>query len=191
MAKILFRIFLLSITVCAINVFAGGKKKHAPDPTGWNPYLCCHRLDDTLHRPGVLVENYLAPEFYYPDTLYKGDTTFAYVIYDDRDSVMNADTVMDFAEVHYISLFKSFLDHLHTYRDNGQNKPLPISVIVHRYDRITPTKWSNIEYPANTYGELKEYRNDIVRIDTFKDEDTAEHITIESIYKYYKTVPVK
>ena len=154
MAKTACFILLILISLITVSVFADSKKKKHVDPNVWSPYSCCHDLDDTPHRPGLLVETHFVPEFYYPDTLYKGDTTFAYVCYDARDSVLNADTVIDFANVHYLSLFKSFIDYNHTYRNEGKNTPLPISLIVHRYDRISTDKWSSISYPENKYAEL-------------------------------------
>ena len=191
MVKTISGLTVLLIVVYAINAFADNKKKHPADPNAWSPYSCCHRLDDTPHRPGILVERYLVPEFYFTDTMRKGDTTFAYVCYDTRDSVLNVDTVYDdFANVHYLSLYKSFIDHIHTYRDNGKDKPLPVSLIVHRYDRLSVNRWSSITYPENKYEELGEFKNDIIRVDTFRDEDTTMHLTIESIYSYYKTVPL-
>ena len=192
MIKTTFWTILLILTVCAIKVLAiDGKKKHPSDPKPWSPYFCCHNLSDTPHRPGTIVEDFLVPDFYYLDTLRKGDTTFAYVCYDDRDSVINADTVEDFVNISYMSLFKSYIDYLHTYRDHGKLIPLPVSLITERYDRIADDKWTNISYPSNKYTQLQEFRDDIVRIDTFKDLDSASHITIESIYKYYRTAPLK
>ena len=179
---------LLLVCIYAVHAIAGDKKKrHAPAAKGWDPYSCCHRLDDTPRHPGILVETFLVPEFYYPDTLYKGDTAFSFAAYDTRDSVLNTDTVPDFARVSFLSLFKSYTDHLHTYRDNnGQQQPLPVSIIVQRYDRLGGNKWSYITYPENKYSELKEYKNEIVRTDTFIDQYGEEHITLESIYRYYK-----
>jgi hypothetical protein len=185
-------LFIFLVSLYAVTSYADGRKKRVADPDVWTPYSCCHNIDDTPHRPGVLVEDHFVPEFYYPDTLLKGDTTFAFVCYDARDSVINADTVINFANVHYLSVFKSYIDHLHTYRDDyGKQKPLPVSLIVSRYDRLSSNKWSHITYPQNHYEQLREVNSDIVRTDTVQQEDAADHVTIELIYHYYRVDELK
>lgn len=189
-----FWILVILISISAVHVFADGKKKKtSADRTAWNPYSCCHRMDEIEHRQVTLVENYMAPEFFSFDTIRAGgDTSFVFECYDGRDSILCKDTLHDFEKVRYVSLFKNFTDHLHTYNDKDRKeKPLPVSVIVKRYDKMGSDKWMNISYPGNKFVTLKEFKNDIVKIDSFQEIDTTTRTTIISIYKYYKVAAIK
>lgn len=180
--------------VYAVHAFADGKKKQKNNVTGkaWDPYSCCHNMDDTPHRPVVLKEYCLVPEFYFFDTTYQADTSFVCECFDARDTVINPDTIHDFGSVKYIAVYKNFIDYAHTYKDyDGKEKPLPITNIIQRYDRLGRDKWMNVSYPGNKYAELREYKNDIVRVDTFINHNPVSNITSISICRYYKVVPVK
>jgi hypothetical protein len=194
MNKALFVLAFMLISLSADRLFADGKKKKsAPiDRKAWNPYACCHKMDEVEHKQVLLIENYRAPDFFYFDTLYAGDTTFVYECYDSRDSVLCKDTLHDFEQVRYISLFKRYTDPAHTYNDNsGEKKPLPVSLIVDRYDKTGKDKWINISYPGNRLRMLKEYKNDVIRVDSFIEENRATQTTILSLYSYYKVAPLK
>lgn len=186
-------VLLAAICVNTPYAFADGKKqKHKVDRKAWNPYSCCHDMNAIEHTPVLITDNYLVPEFYYIDSLYKGDTSFVYTCYDSRDSILNMDTIQNFEQVHYISLLKNFTDHEHTYRDNdGTKKPLPVSVIAKRYDKLGVNKWMSISYPGNKYEELKENKSEIVKVDSFMEESQSGKEMILSIYKYYKVSTVK
>ena len=188
-----FWTILVMVGLSAIHVFADNKKqKHKVDRKAWNPYACCHDMNHIEHTPVLIVENYLVPEFYYTDTLHKADTSFVYEIYDSRDSLMNIDTVQDFAKVRYLSLFKNFIDHEHFYKDdNGIKQPLPVQLITRRYDKLGKDKWMSIAYPGNKFTELKEFKNDIVRTDSFMEEGATKNEMILSIFKYYKVATLK
>ena len=134
----------------------------------------------------------LMPEFYKPFPTHNKDTTWKYECYDSRDSVISIDTVQSINDVRYISLFKSFTDSAHTYKDsNGRDQLLPASSIIQRYDRTGKDKWLSINYANNKYTELKEYPGEIVKTDTIMVTDpiTGKGDTI--FYKYYKVIPLK
>ena len=186
-------VIALAIGIGTTHVLADAKKqKHKVDRKAWNPYACCHDMNAIAHTPVLITDVYLVPEFYYTDSFHKGDTSFVYACYDRRDSILNMDTVRDFEQVHYISLLKNFTDHEHTYRDNdGTKKPLPVSVIAKRYDKLGQNKWMSIGYPGNKYEELKENKNDIVKVDSFMEESPSGKEMILSVYQYYKVTTVK
>ena len=137
---------------------------------------------------------YLAPAFLRQDakgfieSYYNLDTEFKYEFYDDRDSITH--NINSFDEVNYISLFKSYTDSQHTYRDKeGKTQYLPVSQIMVRYDRVDTNEWMSINYINNKYSKLKEYKDTVVFTDTVNQVYT-EGIGI-SIFKYYKVVGEK
>jgi hypothetical protein len=100
--------------------------------------------------------------------------------------------VKENSEIRFISLFKSFDDPVHTYVDNGVKKPLPVSSITRRYDRVGDDKWISVDYSSNKYSELKEYRNQVVRSDSIMITDPVSHKKeLFAIYSYYKVDVVK
>ncbi len=129
------------------------------------------------------------PEFYSPLPKKHKDTTFKYECYDSRDSILNH--VKENSEVRFISLFKSYDDPVHTYIDKGVKKPLPISSIIRRYDRVGDDKWISVDYATNKYSELKEYRNQVVRSDSVVIVDPIDKKESITIYSYYKVDVVK
>ncbi len=137
----------------------------------------------------VVFVNYLVPEFYFHAPQKVKDTTYEFFCYESKDSVM--DNVTDYDLVHYYSLYKSFTDSTHHYKDdNGNKKPLPVSAIVKRFDRIGKDKWMCVQYPHNKYTELKDFKNVIVSSDT---ESTVDPVTADGpvtmkIYNHYKVV---
>ncbi|MCW3122872.1 MAG: hypothetical protein JWQ38_2364 [Flavipsychrobacter sp.] len=193
LSKVILLVMPAMVIVIAPRAFGDDKKqKHKVDRKAWSPYACCHDMNAIEHTPTLITEHYLVPEFYYIDSLHKGDTSFVYECYDNRDSILNMDTVQDFDQVRYISLLKKYTDHEHTYRDNdGSRKPLPVSVISKRYDKLGKNKWMSIGYPGNKYQELKEYKNDIVKIDSFMEKTPSGNEIILSIYQYYKVAQLK
>ena len=165
----------------------GRKKKKDADRGAWNPYACCHKMDEIEHRPVLLIENYLAPDFFFYDTLMHGDTSFYYQCFDSRDSTLLVDTLHDFTHVRFISLYRCFFDLIHTYKnEHGAEKPLPIAMIIKRFDRTGDDKWMTITYPGNKFSQIKEYKNLITKSDTVMAEDTSTNTVIMSVYKYYK-----
>jgi hypothetical protein len=137
------------------------------------------------------INSYLVPEFYFFTERKNGDTSFEFKCYDYRDSIIN--TVEQYDSVHFYSLFKSFTDSAHTYKDsNGQKKLLPVSSIIKRYDRISGTnKWMTIEYPGNKYVELIEDKNTIISTDTVILLDPIDDKRILKIFNHYKVTPLK
>ena len=128
---------------------------------------------------------FTVPEFYYFESKKSRDTTFEFKCYDVRDSLIKF--VLYYDSVRYYSLFKSYIDSAHTYKDNnGDKKPLPVSTIVKRYDRIGKNKWMCIEYPGNKFAELTEYKNIIVNTDTTTLYDPVENNAVLYIFKHYK-----
>jgi len=130
------------------------------------------------------------PEFYAPRPSMHNDTTFTYECYDSRDSILHR--VKENSEIRFISLFKSYTDPVHSYKDdNGVKKPLPVSSIVHRYDRVGDDKWISVDYATNKYIELREYRNQVVRSDSIITMDPVTHKQLVAIYSYYKVEEIK
>ncbi len=130
---------------------------------------------------------YNVPEFYYYLPKKYNDTTIAFVCYDYRDSAMRV--VTDYDSVRYFSLFKSYTDSTHKYKDDdGVKKFLPVSTIIKRYDRLSKDRWMTIEYPSNKYQELTEYKNVIVSSDTVTMIDPINDKTIQKVFNRYKVV---
>lgn len=132
------------------------------------------------------VTNFLVPEFYFHEPKKVGDTTFEFLCYDNRDSLIPM--VTDYEAVRYYSLFKKFEDKAHTYKDNGVEKPLPVSVIIKRYDRTAPEKWMSVEYPSNKFVQLKGFKDNIVTTDTATLYDPQTDRTTLKIFKHYKVI---
>ncbi len=132
------------------------------------------------------VTNYAVPEFYFHQPKKIKDTTLEFLCYDSRDSLIPE--VTNYDDVRYYSLFKKFEDPAHTYNDNGQKKPLPVSVIVKRYDRTTPDKWMSVEYPSNKFTVLKGFRNNVVSTDTTVVYDPMTDKTHLKVFTHYKVI---
>ena len=127
---------------------------------------------------------YLVPDFYTPKSHTIRDTLIKFVCYDRRDSIIPK--VKDYDSVKYYSVFKSYIDSTHTYKDrDGKKQFLPVSKIIKRYDRLGKLRWMCVTYPGNAYSELKDNKNIIVRADTIAVNNSGN--TIIEIYKYYKT----
>jgi len=131
------------------------------------------------------ISVFYAPEFYFYQPKTSRDTIFEFKCYDSRDSeILN---VTNYDSVRFYSLFKSFTDSTHTYKDkNREKKFLPVSTIVKRYDHIADNKWMSIEYPGNKYEELRVYKDQVVRTDTVTIEDPITGSTIQKAFNYYK-----
>lgn len=191
MNKVIIAIVFIVAGMIAVRVSADGKKKKKAAAREWNLYSCCHNMIDTPGRPMVITETFLVPEFYAYDTLIRGDTAFVYECYDKDDSIVNTDTLHDFGAVHNVTYFKKFLDRAHPYNDNGIKKPLPVSLIARRYERLGKDKWMSISYPGNKYEELREYRDDIVQTDTLRNSYPEDRLMVISVYRYYRVVALK
>lgn len=133
------------------------------------------------------IHYYNVPEFYFHEPKKNKDTTLEFLCYDDQDSLLHG--FENFDTVHYLSLYKSYIDSAHTYKDNnGQMQPLPVSSIIQRYDKIGKDKWMSIEYPGNKYTELKEFKSVIVTVDS---QDIVDPVTGSeqlNIYNHYKVI---
>ena len=145
-----------------------------------------------VYKGDTANRTYYFPEFYYRDTKRHKDTTWKFECYDSRDSIMNMDTVSNIRDVRYFSVFKSFTDSAHTYKDShGQKQLLPVSSIIQRYDRLGKDKWLSVDYSRNKYTELKEYPDEIVKTDTVIIYDPFAGKERNTYYKYYKVVTAK
>jgi hypothetical protein len=133
------------------------------------------------------------PEFYVRQAYDHSDTTFKFECYDSRDSIMNFSSIDDITKVRFISLFKSYPDKAHPFTDakDGVRKPLPVSSIIRRFDRVGDDKWLSVDYATNKYSKLKEYRTNVVRTDTVVIEDPVSHKEKATIYCYYKVETIK
>lgn len=130
---------------------------------------------------------FTVPEFYFHRPQQVKDTTYEFFCYDSRDSVMGH--ISDYDSVHYYSLYKSYIDSTHHYKDdNGNKKPLPVSAIVKRFDRIGKDKWMCVQYPHNKYTELKDFKNVIVSSDSDRIVDAITGNEELLIYNHYKVV---
>ena len=142
---------------------------------------------ENTKKSNVTIFTYTVPEFYYYLPKKNRDTTLEFKCYDYRDSLMP--DVPDYDSVHYYSVFKSYTDSAHTYKDsNGDKKLLPVSSIVKRYDRLGTNRWMCIEYPKNNYLELTEYKNIIVNTDTVTIIDPINDKTTLKVFNHYKLV---
>ena len=140
---------------------------------------------DNAQKSFAAIYTYTVPEFYFYLPKKNKDTILEFKCYDFRDSLMH--TVENYDSVRYYSLFKSFTDSAHTYKDiNGERKLLPVSSIIKRYDRIGNDRWMTIEYPKNKYQELAEYKNAIVSSDTVTVIDPINDKTILKVFNHYK-----
>ena len=179
--------------ICAfftLSTFAQDKKKDTKVPV-YN-----YSLNDPMEtfNPLMGVEKTYRyyPEFYSYSSYKIADTTFQFECYDSRDSVINPLAIKDIGDVRFISLFKGYLDPVQTYKDyDGTRKPLPVSSIIRRYDRVGNDKWMSIAYATNKYTELKESRTYIVRTDTMLVTDPISNKETATINCYYKVAPVK
>jgi len=150
---------------------------------------------DTTYRNDTMYV--LVPEFYELKQKGNKDTTYDLKCYDSRDSVLNSWSSFD--DVHYVSIFKNYTDYKHTYRDQGHDLPLPVSVIVTRYDKTGPGKWLGIDYATHKYRELKEDKNTIVKTVVNRQRLLMQRVMppgyevhyLAIIYKYYKVSDAK
>lgn len=144
-------------------------------------------LLDTTNKKIAATYFYYYPEFYFRQPKKVNDTTFEFLCYDFRDSLVPK--VENYDSIRYYSLFKTYTDSAHTYTDsNGLKQFLPVSSIVQRYDRIGRSKWMCIEYPGNKYTELTEYKSAIIKSDTVSIPDPVSNDFILKIYNQYKVL---
>lgn len=131
-------------------------------------------VKDTLHL--------LMPDFFVYSSYYNKDTLFEYRCYDDNDSLIRKTELSDFSAVEYTSYIENYTDSAQTYKDGNQEKPLNITKILCRYDKVSAGKWMRIDYRTKQYNELKESRENVVRRDTLLSADKT------IICSYYKTI---
>jgi hypothetical protein len=138
------------------------------------------------------VNTLLFPEFYSYKPVRRRDTVLTFLCYDRRDSVINVDTLRSIYDIRFISVFQNYTDPKQRYKDaQGVEKPLPVSKIIYRYDKVANDKWMSIDYTTNRYVQLKEDMTEIVRADTVVVTDPRKGITQPRINKYYKVKKVK
>lgn len=149
----------------------------------------------------VITDTFIIPEFIYHEGFVHfemniRDTTYEYRFTDNIGNNQNYTprdirTVKDsnyFNNIKYVSLHKTWYDHEHQYKDTtGNNKPLPVSKILARYDRIGKHGWLCIDYVTHQQTDLKEIPNKIVRIDSNISNDGSR----KEVYIYYGVVPIK
>lgn len=180
---------LLSV-LCGNIALAQGKKKKEEEKEKIPVYNVV--LDDPMDAFGRTPQpepatTLLFPSFYSYNITYNKDTAFQYLCYDVRDSLINVDTLRDINLVRFISLFKSYTDPTHKYRDaNGKEQPLPVSKIVKRYDKLGTNKWMTIDYANNKYTELKEYQDVIERTETATITHPVTKAQQARVHKYYR-----
>lgn len=140
--------------------------------------VCSYTTASAINIGDTLTYN--VPEFYRADTIFHGDTAYLFRCYDKRDSLISDVTNYDL--VRYYSLFQEYIDYKHTYKDaDNTDKPLPVSIIVGRYDRLGTTDWMYIQYPGNKITTLRDDRSVIIRSDTLQEGNMVK------IYRYYRS----
>jgi hypothetical protein len=134
---------------------------------------------------------FLFPEFYSFWPVDKNDTILKYECLDQKDSLINADTLSNIDEVKSILLVKTYIDYTRTYIDpDGRPQPMPVTTHIYRYDKDGKDTWMGKSYATNGYLQLKEFRDDIVRADTTAGTNPLTGNKQLTIRKYYKVEPV-
>jgi len=181
-------LLIIVILANAIHLSAQENKKDA------KTQVYTYVIDDPMDRFSQVVDTTVQlkyfPEFYSPTPRKHKDTTFTFECYDARDSILHR--IKENSEIRFISLFRSYNDPVHTYKDaNGVKKPLPISSIIRRYDRVGDDKWISVDYTTNKFTELKEYRNLVIRSDSLIVVHPITNQQMVTIYSFYKVEVVK
>lgn len=160
MRKSLFTIFITIFSILQLSAQEKNKQTNYP---------ICLRPDFYSRTPGLIK-----------------DTTYIFQCYDVRDSVLDADTLINFDNVKHISLFKCYSDYAHKYKErDGTEQPLPVQNIVGRYDKTGNTNWMVIDYTTNKMSELTELKEQIIRTDTVKISNKKTGETEYKIFQYY------
>ena len=180
-------VVLLGLLLGASRLFAQDGNKKAEKAQVYN-FEAGGGMDAYSNGVPDNVQLLYFPEFYSHGTKHK-DTLFKFECYDSRDSILTR--VKENSEIRFISVFKSYDDPVHTYIDNGVKKPLPVSSIIRRYDRVGDDKWISVDYATNKVSNLKEYRNQIVRSDSQIIMTPVDNVKLITIYSYYKVEVVK
>jgi hypothetical protein len=187
------RIFIIAIIIISSipgsQTFAQNKKEKKAKEEEKIP-VYNYVIDDPMDafgRTPAPQSTLLFPDFYSYNPIRKGDTLFRYLCYDRRDSLINVDTLQNIDLVRYISLFISYTDHDHNYKDaQGQILPLPVSKIIRRYDKLGTDKWMSIDYANNKYIELNENKSDITRTETVNIVHPITHTPFTRTHNYYR-----
>lgn len=191
-------IVVITLLACTSTTFAQGKKekKKGKATTEEKVPVFNYTIDDPMDvfgrnpEPAAAAPALFFPDFYSYQPTMKGDTTFKYLAYDRRDSLINVDTLHNTDAIRYISLFISYTDHQHNYRNaQGQILPLPVSKIIRRYDKLGTDKWMSIDYANNKYIELRENRSTITRNEAVTIIDPVTHATFTRQHNYYLVSP--
>ena len=179
-------------TILLLLCFSG--RMHAQDNKSKEekPPVFNYVIDDPMDKfqaqptvPPPVYYDYLVPEFYFHKPRKHLDTTFEFFCYDVKDVQMNV--VYNYDSVFYYSLYKSYTDSAHTYKDSdGVKQSIPVSSIIKRYDKVGREKWMTIEYPENKYGELRAFKNVIVSTDTEHIFNAHGDTIYSKVYHYYK-----
>ena len=116
-----------------------------------------------------------------------GDTTTWFEFYNAAHELLLPDTTQSAYMLRFVSRLEGHTDSMHTYKDaQGKQQPLPVSRIVHRYDRIGNDKWLFVNYKNNKTATLSEYPDDTVAKDTVSSADGS--IVVR---RYYRTALAK
>lgn len=117
----------------------------------------------------------------------KGDTTTWFEFYNAAHELLLPDTTQSAYMLRFVSRLEGHIDSLHTYRDaQGKLQPLPVSRIVHRYDRIGNDKWLFVNYKTNKTTTLTELPDNTVAKDTVSSADGSMVVR-----RYYRTALLK
>lgn len=183
---------IMAITLLCTSVYAQHKKNKKKETTEEKIPVFNVVIDDPMDTygrqpmPEITNKVTLLPEF----CTYGGqikDTIRRYEFYNTAHQLINADTLKNYKELHFVSLLEGYTDHEHTYRDAAGNlQPLPVSKIVSRYDRTADDRWLHVNYKTNKTIQLQEHVTDIVRTDTIHSTDGSMIVR-----QYYKVTIVQ
>ncbi len=116
-----------------------------------------------------------------------GDTSKWFEFYNAAHELILPDTSTSAYLLHFVSMLEGYTDSLHTYRDaQGKQQLLPVSRIIHRYDRIGTGKWLFVNYKNNKTTTLTEAPDEIVASDTVASADGSSVIR-----RFYRTTVQK
>jgi hypothetical protein len=185
--RIAFGVFSLLFLSVAF-VFAQVKKKKPATTTNVIVYADQDTIVDTTTGPRY----FLFPEFYSYWPIENNDTIIKYQCYDADNAYINVDTLHDPDDIQHILFVKTFTNYLHTYIDpEGKPRPSTATKTIYRYDKTDDNTWKGYDIANNYTSELKEFKQDIVRIDTTTVVNPINHGKQLTIRKYYKVVEQK
>ncbi len=117
----------------------------------------------------------VVPAFFNPNITKLGDTDVVFECFDKARKKIANDSVGEFGSIWYVSKLKNYIDYTKKFKDtDGIEKPLPVSVIVYRYDRLNKISWMAVDYATNKMSTLTEERSNTTKVEKMKAKDGSE-----------------